>query len=67
MKIYDCPRCNKIIGQIVQIEGIDRLRINGVFCSRIVGNCTNCGHPIYYATADKFIEKLIQRGKIEQK
>jgi|LAHU01.1.fsa_nt_gb hypothetical protein len=66
-KLYDCPQCNKVIGQLKTVNNVEFLNMNGVFCRELRGFCANCGAEIRFSVSDAYIRKLVERTKNQVK
>lgn len=54
-----CPRCDVVLGCLVDAGGLDFIQVGGVICREIRGQCTQCGAPFYYSVSDRMMERLI--------
>lgn len=54
-----CPRCDAVLGRLVDAGGLDFIQVGGVICREIRGQCTQCGAPFYYSVSDRMMERLI--------
>lgn len=56
-----CPRCGTEIGKVIEIDGVQVLRIGGIVTRFAHGVCATCGGEIHWSIADAALEWLLRR------
>lgn len=62
-KLVKCKndKCDATIGQLVEIDGMEWLRVNGVIIRSMHGICSKCGAQVHWSTSDLILERIIRR------
>jgi hypothetical protein len=61
-KTKNCPKCGRFIGELVEIEGVEWLVMNGQIIRNMNSIC-ECGEMLYFNISDRMMEKILQRNK----
>jgi len=56
-----CPKCGTEIGEIVEVDGVQLLRMGHALCRAWYGSCACCGESFSWSLASIALKKLIER------
>ncbi len=62
-----CPRCGAEIGEIVEVDGVQLLRMGHALCREWHGVCCQCGYGLHWSTSEQMLSSLVRRLLQEQK
>lgn len=54
-----CPQCGRVIGNLVEIDGIILLNVGGAVCRVFHGVCIQCGGEIHWSAPERGMSKLM--------
>jgi len=63
--VVKCPRCDNVIGLVMEVEGVFLLQMGGGLCHGWHGVCAVCGEGIHWSMATKILKNLIERMRID--
>jgi hypothetical protein len=61
----DCPICHHKIGDVIEIEALPVLVIDGNPCRHWDGWCGKCGFKMSWSFSDKLMEKIVRNHQRE--
>ncbi len=62
-----CPKCGTEIGELVEIDNVQVLRMGNALCRAWYGSCARCGEAFSWSLSSIALKKLIERVLQSQK
>ena len=59
--IVKCPKCNNVIGHVIEADHVVLLHIGGAVTKTFHGACVNCGYMVHWSVSDLALSKLIEK------
>ncbi|NMC54986.1 MAG: hypothetical protein GYA48_15270 [Chloroflexi bacterium] len=58
-KIY-CPKCQRVVGDVVIIENREWLKVNGIAVNVMRGVCLECGAEFHWSISERMLSQLVE-------
>lgn len=58
-----CPKCGRVWGLIVTLQGVKLLKKDHDVCTFFRGVCSQCGNTLYWSTSEHTLGLLLQQAK----
>jgi len=65
--VMKCPRCENIIGYLVDVDRLTLLQMGGGLCREWHGVCCQCGYGLHWSISEQMLSSLVRRLLQEQK
>lgn len=61
LDVISCPGCGKQVGQVVAIDSLPWLSVNGIAVRSMHGVCLSCGEEFHWSTNERMLAELIAK------